>query len=199
MALPVARLFLKSGRPQVVGVPTTAKLSLMVIGTPCSGPHGLPLASAARASRARASDSASSLMITALIFGSSRAMRAKHDFATSTAETFFLRIASAAAIAEAKARSSPGAAHKGMAAAAAAIKNSRRFISRSSRRIPSPLCRLDPLVLRHRVERSYTSNLLTSVNFSGRRLRRTQTHSANLYFIDPAQLEPQLLGSPSRP
>src|ERR1700732_2755978 len=52
-ALSAAMLSRHGGLPQVEGSPATLKDSLTVIGTPCSGPHSSPRASAASAARAR--------------------------------------------------------------------------------------------------------------------------------------------------
>ena len=45
----------RSGAPIAISIPAASRLSLTVNGTPCSGPTGSPRASAASASRARAS------------------------------------------------------------------------------------------------------------------------------------------------
>ena len=52
-AFDLAMLSLSGGTPQVVGKPVTSKDSLIVIGTPCSGPSFLPAFTALSAALAR--------------------------------------------------------------------------------------------------------------------------------------------------
>ena len=67
----------RSGEPEVVRSPAVSKLSLIVIGTPCSGPHDSPRASAASASAARVRARSRSSVTTAFRAGLCFSMRAR--------------------------------------------------------------------------------------------------------------------------
>ena len=76
--------------PRRIGQPATAMLSLIVTGTPSSGPVASPFSQRACEASAMASVAASSRWTKALIAGSKRAMRASASFATSTGDRSLL-------------------------------------------------------------------------------------------------------------
>ena len=80
-----------SAEPRRVGQPATTRLSLMVTGTPSSGPSGSPFARRASAAFAIARGTASSRTTKALMVGSKRSIRPSASFATSTGESAFFR------------------------------------------------------------------------------------------------------------
>ena len=82
--------------PQVDTVPAVSKQSLMVMGTPWSGPVDRPSASAASASRARSSASSASAT-TAFSFGLNRSMRSRYRRTSSSLERSPFLISSACA------------------------------------------------------------------------------------------------------
>ena len=73
----------------MVAKPSWSTLTLIVTGTPASGPIGSPRAIAASMASACASTSAGRWSITALIFGLTASSRASAAVAASFAETFF--------------------------------------------------------------------------------------------------------------
>src|SRR5215207_3326700 len=91
---------LNAGVPQVVCSPETSKLSLIVIGTPCSGRKSSPraLASSAAAASCNATSRCSSTTAFTAEFATS--MRASSNSVSSRDETSLRRIACAASVAD---------------------------------------------------------------------------------------------------
>ena len=86
--------------PLRVGRPATACTSLIVTGTPWSGPSGPPFMTASSAWRAALSAPSLSRTTRAFIRGSWRSMRESTDWRTSTGETFRARTSAAKSWAE---------------------------------------------------------------------------------------------------
>ena len=84
-----------AGTPWVVGEPTQSIFSLMVKGTPCSGPD----AGEASAWSAASSAESASTRVTAFTAGLTTSIRLRCDSTTSRLETSFLRISSASSVA----------------------------------------------------------------------------------------------------
>src|ERR1700681_3050483 len=73
--------------PQVKACPSRLRLSLSATGTPASGPGSSPAAIRRSSAAARSRASSSKISRYAVIRGSTRAVRARHDSSTSHAET----------------------------------------------------------------------------------------------------------------
>ena len=86
------------GDPPVDRIPAVAMASLIVTGSPCSGPHDRPLAVASSAADARSRATSTASVQTALTCGSSRATRASWASRSSTDPSSPARIAAACSV-----------------------------------------------------------------------------------------------------
>ena len=78
---------LYSSEPIVWGIPATASVSLIGIGTPCSGPNSSPRITAASAARAASMAYSGARYRNACNFGSSSSIRLRHASVNSTGDT----------------------------------------------------------------------------------------------------------------
>ncbi len=85
----------KATMPLSVGQPRWSVLTLVVTGTPCSGPTAWPAATARSAASAAASASSASGSTTALIRGLTASIRSRQDWTASRADTCRDRISQA--------------------------------------------------------------------------------------------------------
>jgi len=88
--------------PRWLGMPAVSSASLMVKGTPCSGPSSAPSATALSAASAPLSASSATRVTIALILGFTSAMRSRCAWTTSRDESCFVRIRDANAVASRK-------------------------------------------------------------------------------------------------
>jgi hypothetical protein len=95
----------KATTPLSVGQPAWSVLTLVVTGTPCSGPSASPRACTASAAAAAANASSSRMRTTALIAGFTACSRARQDWVASQLEARPSRISLASSVASRRHRS----------------------------------------------------------------------------------------------
>src|SRR5918998_2772795 len=95
-----ATKLLKAGLPQVVRIPATSKASLIVMGTPCSGPVSSPRAVARSAASASLKAASRRSSTTAFSAGLAASIRSSNISVSSREESSLRRTARAASVAD---------------------------------------------------------------------------------------------------